>query len=310
MIIVTGSIAYDYILDFPGSYSDHILPDQIHKLNLSFIATKFEKRCGGTAGNASYALGLLKTPNTLFSWAGKDFGEYKEYFSKKGLDTSSVLIDKTKHTALGFAVTDKNDNQIWGYFYGAARNNISLKLDTVAKKGDFVLVGPTGSKETLAMIKQCVEQEMDYMFDPGFLLSDTKASDLELGVKNAKYIIGNDYEIESIKRRVKKWKECFKNKVIITTLGKKGSIIESPEGKINIRPMVVKKAVDPTGAGDAWRGGFLAGLSRGLDLKTCGQMGSVVSSYAVEVYGTQEYVYTIDEFKDRYRQNYGSELNL
>jgi adenosine kinase len=310
MIIVTGSIAYDYILDFPGRYGDHILPDQLHKINLSFITKRFEKRRGGTAGNASYCLGHLNTPHILFSYAGKDFTEYKKDFEKVKINTSKVLIDKSTFTATGFAITDKDDNQIWGYFYGAAENNSKLKLKTVAKKGDLVLAGPSGTKATMSIVDQCVKENLDYMFDPGFILTDVKPSELELGIRNAKYIIGNDYEIESIKRRVKNWQKYFAEKIIITTLGKDGALIETPKEKIKIKPVKVKKAVDPTGAGDAWRGGFLAGLERKFDLKTCGQMGALAAGYAVEVYGTQEYKYSIKQFEKRYFENYSSVLNL
>lgn len=310
MLIITGSIAYDYIMNFPGKYSDHILPDKIHSINISFILDNFERRRGGTAGNVSYALGLLNTPHILFSYAGKDFGEYKKTFNKAGIDLSNVLIDKKTYTATGFAIADKVHNQIWGYFYGAARNNQDLKLRIVAKKGDLVLAGPTGTKATMNMVNQCIKQKINYMFDPGFILTDATKKDLDLGVKHAKYIIGNDYEIEVIKKRVTKWRTYFKKKIVITTLGKEGSIIENLSGAIKIHPAKIKKAVDPTGAGDAWRGGFLAGLEIGFDLKTCGQMGAIASAYAVEGYGTQDYKYSLIQFKNRYRQNYNKMLKL
>src|SRR5437868_15138755 len=115
MLIITGTIAYDYIMDFPGSFADHILPKKIHKINLSFIVNKFAKRRGGTAGNVSYTLGLLQTPHVLFSYAGKDFEEYKNDFSKLGIDVSGVNIDPDDHTATGFAMTDNDQNQIWGF---------------------------------------------------------------------------------------------------------------------------------------------------------------------------------------------------
>lgn len=310
MIIVTGSVAYDYIMDYPDRFSDHILPEQIHKINLSFIVTQFQRRRGGVAGNISYSLGLLQTPHKLFSYAGKDFEEYNTAFKSLGIKTDSVQIDKDTYTATGFAMTDKVHNQIWGYFYGAAKRNKDLKLNTAAKKGDLVLAGPSGTEATMSMVNQCVRLGIDFMFDPGFILTDAKNEDLELGVKHAKYIIGNDYEIEVIKERVKNWREYFKKKTVITTLGKEGSVIETPKEKIKVKAVKVKKVVDPTGAGDAWRGGFLTGLEKGHNLKTCGQIGAVASGYAVEAYGTQEYKFTIGQFKKRYMQNYNSVLNL
>ncbi|MCL4417166.1 MAG: PfkB family carbohydrate kinase [Actinobacteria bacterium] len=310
MLIITGSIAYDYIMDFPGIFGDHIMPDKIHNINVSFIVNKFERRCGGVAGNISYNLGLLSTHHTLFSYAGKDFEEYKKHLEKVGVSTKNVLIDRSLHTATGFVMADKNHNQIWGYFYGAADNNYKLKLNSIAKKIDLVVVGPTGAKSSMNMVKQCIKSKTEYIFDPGFILTEVSDENLELGISHASIIIGNDYEITLIKRRVKKWKSLFKDKIIITTLGAKGSQIETGDKIISIKPVKPKKAVDPTGAGDAWRAGFLAGYQRGFDLKICGQMGSVASTYAIENYGTQEHHFTIEQFKKRYSQSYKTMLNL
>ena len=310
MIIVTGTIAYDYIMDFPGGFSDHILPEEIHKINLSFIVSKFAKRRGGTAGNVSYSLSLLATPYILFAVAGKDFDQYQNEFKKLGIDLSNVKIDKNEYTSTGFAMTDKNDNQIWGYFYGASEGIKDLNLETVAKIDDLVLIGPSGASGSMSFVNQCVTLGIPYMFDPGFILTQVSDEDLALGVRNAKIIIGNDYEITLVKERVKDWQEFFLRKTVITTLGAKGALIND-KGKIyEIEAIKPEKVVDPTGAGDAWRSGFLAGLEKGFDLKTCGQMGSVASVYAIEHYGTQEHTYTKEEFTQRYRQNYKALLKL
>ncbi len=304
MIIVTGSLAYDYIMDFPGSFSDHILPEKLHAINLSFIVNKFARHRGGTAGNVSYALGLLQTPHTLFSYGGKDFDAYKKDFKTFGIDTSHVAIDKNTYTSTGFAMTDKSDSQIWGFFYGASEKIEKLQLKTVAKKDDLVLIGPSGASGSLSLLKQCIAQGISYMFDPGFILTQVSDDDLSLGVAHATYLIGNDYEIGLIKSRVKDWENIFAKKIIITTLGEKGAIIEDRGQKQTIFPVKTENIMDPTGAGDAWRAGFLAGLSKNFDLKTCGQMGSLAAVFAVEAYGTQEYTYSIPAFKKRYRQVY------
>ncbi len=310
MLIITGTIAYDYIMDFPGVFSDHVLPNQLHNINLSFIVNRFEKRRGGTAGNVSYTLGLLKTPNKLFSTVGNDFQDYLKGFLKKKLNIEGIRIDSKSYTATGFAITDKNDNQIWGFFYGAAEENISLKLGKIAKKGDFVLIGPTGSRATMNMVHECIEKEVPYMFDPGFILTQVTNDDLLYGVKYAKYIVGNDYEINIIKDRIKNYRELFKNKIIITTLGAKGAVIEEKNKKIAIKPVKVNKIVDPTGAGDGWRAGFLAGLDKNFDIQTCGQMGSVASSFVLEKYGTQEHSFSLKEFCRKYKASFGSKIEL
>jgi adenosine kinase len=310
MLIITGSIAWDYIMDFPGSFSDHILPDQIHKINLSFIVKTFEKRRGGTAGNVSYTLGLLQTPHKLFSTAGKDFREYKAALTSLGIDTDNVKIHKETYTATGFGMTDKTDNQIWGFFYGANEFVDKLQLSTIANSNDLVLIGPQGAKGSISFVKQCVELKIPYMFDPGFILTQVSDKELEYGVSHARFTIGNDYEIALIKKRVKNFNSIIKDKIIITTLGEKGALIEADGQKIEIKLAKPEKVIDPSGAGDAWRAGFLAGLEKNLDLKTCGQMGAVSAVYAVENYGTQEHKYTIEDFTKRYKDTYNTKIIL
>lgn len=310
MIIVTGSLAYDYIMEFPGEFGDHILPEHTHNINLSFIVNRFAKHRGGTGGNVSYTMGLLKTPQILLSVAGKDFDEYNKEFDKIGIDTTHIHINKNEYTATAFAMTDKSNNQIWGFYNGAAAGNASLKIDLLAKKSDFVLIGPQGVDGSLSFIMQCIALKIPYMFDPGFVLTQISDSDLTLGISHADYIIGNEYELEVIGKRVNDFDSLTRDKTVITTLGEKGAKIAS-KGKIHgIAPVKVEKIASTTGAGDAWRGGFLSGFSRNFDLLTCGQIGAVAASFAVEHFGTQEHRYSVDEFQKRYRQTYNSLLEL
>jgi adenosine kinase len=310
MLIITGTIAYDYIMDFPGKFSEHILPEQIHNINLSFIVSNFERRRGGTAGNASYSLGLLDTPHILFSIAGKDFAEYKNAFQKMHISTSAVVVDKKRYTATGFAMTDNTNNQIWGYFYGAAEGIPDLQLTAVAKSGDLVLVGPSGAKGSLSLVSQCVALGIDYMFDPGFILTQVSDTDLAFGVKHAKYLIGNDYEINLIKSRVPQFAQIIKDKIVITTLAERGATIRQNNEEIFVPSATPERVVDPTGAGDSWRSGFLAGLVRGFNLEVCGRMGAVTASFVVEQYGTQEHKFTKRLFTNRYKKTYNQNLSL
>ncbi len=310
MIIVTGTLAYDYIMEFPGKFGEYILPKHTNNINLSFIVDKFAKHRGGTAGNVSYTMGLLKTPHLLFSYAGSDFEEYKKAFDALAIDTSHVVIDADVHTATGFAMTDASNNQIWGYYYGASGKTPSLKLETVAKPLDFIIIGPQGAKGSISFVKQCIELKIPYMFDPGFILTEVSDKDLTTGITHADFIIGNEYEIELIKTRVANFKLLSKNKTVITTLGDKGASINNQGKMYNIAPVKVKTVVSTTGAGDAWRGGFLSGYIRGQSMQTCGQIGAVAASYVVEHFGTQEHKYTLGEFQDRYRQTYDDLLKL
>ncbi len=310
MLIITGSIAYDYIMGFPGSFSDHILPEHTHNINLSFIVNSFAKRRGGTAGNMSYTLGLLQTKHVLFSCVGDDFEEYAKAFKQLHIDLSGVKIIPNDHTATGFAMADRNQNQIWGFYNGAAAKNTELKLNKIAKKSDLVVVGPQGAEGSLSFINQSVKLGIPYMFDPGFILTQVNNKDLEFGLKHASSIIGNEYEIILMQERIKSWKSVTKGKTIITTLGKKGATIASVGTTYTIPPAKANKVVTTTGAGDAWRGGFLAGIEKGYDLQTAGQMGAVAGSYAVEHVGTQDHEYTKSVFAKRYKETYNETLVL
>jgi len=310
MIIITGTIAYDYIMDFPGSFSDHILPDQIHNINLSFTVDKFAKRRGGTAGNTSYTLSLFKTPHVLLSAAGKDFDEYKKHFKKIGIDVSDVLIDRSQYSSTGFAMTDNKDNQIWGYFPGASRKLSELDLKKVAKKDDFVLIGPSGKVGTMSFIKQSIELRLNYMFDLGFTITSINKAELAYGISHATYIIGNDYEIAIMKQKLKDWKKILRDKIVITTLGEMGAQIQTKNKIIFIKPAIPKLVVDPTGAGDAYRAGFLTGIEEEFDLQTAGQMGAVAASFAIEHYGSQEHKFTKAQFVKRYEDTYNNKIKL
>lgn len=310
MLIVTGSLAYDYIMGFPGSFSDHILPEQTHNINVSFIVNQYAKRRGGTAGNVSYSLGLLQTPHTLFSYAGKDFDEYKKGLHAIGVKTNHVLIDHEDFTATGFAMADKKQNQIWGFYYGAAAKNTTLNLKKVAKKDDYVLIGPQGAEGSLSLIRQCVELEIPYMFDPGFILTQVNNKDLLFGLKHAETIIGNEYEMKVMNERVGSFDEIEKHSTVITTLGGKGATIDFKKKRYKIKPVKLEKPVVTTGAGDAWRGGYLAGITRGFDQQVSGQMGAVAASFAVEHFGTQDHAFTIKDFTKRYKTTYNETLKI
>jgi adenosine kinase len=310
MLIITGSLAYDYIMGFPGTFSDHILPEQTHNINVSFIVDNFAKRRGGTAGNVSYTLGLLGTPHVLFSYAGKDFADYKKQFNELGIKTNHVEIDENDYTATGFAMADKKQNQIWGFYYGAAARNATLDLKKVAKKTDYVLIGPQGADGSMSLVKQCVELGIPYMFDPGFILTQVTNKDLLFGLKHADTIIGNAFEMSTINTRIEHFADIEKSKTVITTLGEKGATIDLIKKRHKIKSVKVAKIGATTGAGDAWRAGYLAGRVRGFDYDISGRMGAVASSFAVEHVGTQDQKFTMKEFAKRYKETYNETLKI
>lgn len=290
-IVVTGSLAYDHIMSMPSSFSDHIMPDKIHILNVSFIMQTFRREFGGSAGN--------------------DFGPYFNHLkSLRFLDSSGVKVFKDLQTALGFVTTDKNDNQIWGFYEGAMKKCSNISLKKIINNEDFVVIAPNDPVAVIKFVRECVEKRVPYLYDPAFNIPHYGKRDLNFAIKNAAIIIGNDYEIELIKRRIGLKSLPKNNQVWITTLGSRGSLINEGKSEWQVPPAKPLNTSDPTGAGDAFRAGFLAGFLRGFPLEVCGKMGSLSAVYTVENYGTQTHKFTIKEFKERFAKNFKKKLNL
>jgi len=311
-VIVTGSIAYDHIMSMPGKFSDHIMPDKIHMLNVSFFMESLRKEFGGTGGNIAYSLAMLGTKTVLSGAVGDDFGPYGQHLRKvENLDVAGIKTFGKLATAQGFVMTDRDDNQIWGFYTGALRETAKVKIDKFLKRGVLLVVAPNDVAASMKYVKAAIKKGVPYMLDPAFNIPHFSVADLKLAVSGAEIVIGNDYEMELIKRRFKNSDLRIKNEQIrITTLGAKGSVIEQGGKKIKVRAAKVKKVVDPTGAGDAYRAGFVAGYVEGRTLDVCGQMGSVVAAYTVEKLGTQTRHMTKGGFTKRYGQNFGEGLRL
>jgi len=319
-LLVTGSLAFDFIMDFPGKFSDHIIPSKIHAINLSFLVSRINRQRGGTAGNIGYNLALLGVKPIILATAGNDFSDYRKFLESVGVDTSMVYIIKKGLTGRAFIFTDMVDNQITGFYPGAMKyaKELSLKNKEIFSKFTMVIIAPNEPEAMINFAKECQELGMDYLFDPGMQLPRLTDQDLRLGIEGAKIVIGNDYEIALIKKRLGKipmyityndrvLQHTSKSKVLITTLGEKGSIIESKGGKYEIPPAKPKAVLDPTGAGDAYRAGVLAGYLRGFPLGVCGKMGSVCAVYTVEKYGTTTHKFSIKQFCRRYKENFKDE---
>lgn len=324
MITVTGSLAFDYIMDFPGEFGDHIMPDKIHQLNLSFLVNTLNKQKGGTAGNIAYNLALLGSPVSILGTAGYDFSEYAKFLQDAGVDTSMIKIISMESTSTAFITTDKKDNQISAFYPGAMNEVKNLRIKSIPTPPKFVVISPTTPEAMTNFAKECQDFNIPYMFDPGMTLPRISDTELNIGINGATILIGNDYEISLLKDRLKISDKELLNQVnvLITTLGEKGSIIQtnglsnSPSrwaltpGRWLIKAAKPIEVLDPTGAGDAYRSGFLAGYIKGFDLKVCGQMGSIAACYAIEKYGTTSHKFTIQEFCERYKQNFGESLHL
>ena len=309
-VIVTGSVSFDQIMSMPGRFKDYLMPDKLHILNVSFLMETFRKEMGGTAGNQAYTLALLGWRAKLAATVGKDFGEYRKHLETAGVDLSLTQMFKNEVTANGFAMTDKTNNQIWGFYSGAMARAKNLSLKKIIKAEDWVVIAPNDPKAMENYVEECVAAKCRFLFDPAFQIPRLKLSVLKKGVMKAAILIGNDYEISLLRKRLKLTKsQILKSGVVlVTTYGEKGSMIEKGFEAIKIPAAKPENNSDPTGAGDAYRAGFLAGYLKGLPLSACGRMGAVAAIYTVEKYGTQSHKFTLTEFKKRYKSNFKEEL--
>lgn len=312
MIVVTGSLAFDFIFNFPGRFGDHIMPDKVHEINLSFIVDKFEKRFGGTAGNIAYNLSLLGVRSAIVGTVGNDFTEYRSWLLKNKISLKYLKTVKKENSSTGFVMNDKANNQIWGYSYGALKHGAKMSLSKIKEPVSLLVISANFKDSFLNFTNQTIELDIPYLYDFGMLLTDLKKAELVKGVLNSQIAIGNDYEISLMMKKTGLSKKDIlkKTEVLITTLGEKGSLIETKNKKLKIPAAKPYKVVDPTGAGDAYRAGFLAGMLRGFDLGSCGKIGSVAAVYAVERYGTQEHSYKMDDFTKRFKNNYNKDLDF
>ena len=304
-VVVTGSLAFDHIMNLPGSFSDYILPDKIHSLNVSFLVDTLRKEFGGTGGNIAYNLALLGIKTELVAAVGSDGSEYVSWLVKNKVGIEGVKKFSDVLTACGFVITDRKDNQIWNFYGGAMRRAKELSLQSIKVKSQLVVIAPNDPQAMIAYVKECQKKNWDYLFDPAFYIPTLGKEDLAMATRGAKIVVGNDYEMEMLKRKVAngKWRMA-NSQILITTLGEQGSVVRQGESEWRIPAAKVGVVVDPTGAGDAYRAGFVAGYLQGLALKVCGRMGAVCAAYTVEKYGTQTHKFNRKEFKQRYAANF------
>jgi adenosine kinase len=310
MVLCTGSIAYDYILTFKGRFKDHILLDKTHILNLSFLVDDLQKRKGGVAGNYAYNLSLLGHPAAVLATAGADAVEYRDWLEAQGIDCRGLRLLAGEMSATGFTTTDMDANQLTGYYGGAMWRAAMLGLDDGPPDVDAVIIGPNDPAAMKRLVLECRERSVPFVFDPAHQLPMMDGAAVTDGIAGAWIVIGNDYELELIQERTKRDMEGLLDlaEIVVTTLGRHGSRITTREGSVEIPAAPAAREKDPTGAGDAYRSGLVAGLLRGLDLAAAGRVASLAATYAVEQVGTIEHSYTREEFSVRCRDCFGLDL--
>ena len=307
-IYVSGSLAYDRIMDFPGRFADHILPEKIHVLNVCFMVNGLKEKYGGTAGNIAYSLSLLDEKPVILATCGNDFSRYREYLEKLDLPLHGIKTIPEVFTAGAYITTDMADNQITGFNPGAMNFTSDYAFDGLDPKNALAIVSPGSLDDMRIYCRQYKEMGVPYIIDPGQSIPALSGEDMTEMITGSEILITNDYELEMITQATGLTRAGLlkRTKTIITTLGEMGSRVVTQDEEITIHAAKPDKVSDPTGAGDAYRSGLLKGLATGKNLLDAAKMGSTSASFAVEHYGTQEHHFTMADFEARYQANYGS----
>lgn len=318
-VAVTGSMAFDYIMSFPGRFADHILPDQIQILSVSFLVDSMRRERGGTAGNIAYNLALLNQPVLLMAAVGQDAPEYIAALRERGVDTSGVLQLPMDFTASFFVSTDQVNNQIASFYTGAmAKANQISFAEQDYRRITTAIISPNDPQAMVKYVRECQELNIPYIYDPSQQIPRLAAADLIDGIAGAKVLIVNDYEFEMVKKQTNLNEPDIQKMVetLIITKGEKGSIIRTTvDGQerfreISIPPARPSRVVEPTGVGDAYRAGLITGITRGYSWEVSGRLGSVAAVYVLEQHGTQRHTFTRGQFAERYRAIFGDTPEL
>ena len=308
-IFISGSLAYDRILDFKGLFGDHILPEKIHDINVSFYVDDLEESFGGTAGNIAYTLALLEDSPVILANAGKDFEPYRAWMASHHIDTGRIHIDGNIRTAFATVMTDQKYNQISAFYPGAMQEPYALDPRSIDKDA-FVIVAPGNLEDMRAVPQFCRENNIAFMFDPGQQITSLTGDNLKEGIEGSKVCIVNDYELAMVTKKTG-WSvdEILKHtEILVTTFGANGSEVRKSGMIFKVPPAISKNTSDPTGAGDAYRAGFTHALLRGWPLETAAKLASVVACYTVEMKGTQTHIFNPVSLAARYKQNFSEDL--
>ncbi len=311
MIHISGSIAYDRIMTFPGKFEEHILPEKLSSINISFQVDSLVEKRGGTAGNIAYNLALLGEKSYTYSAVGNDFNSYGFAFNKLGIPLDFINVYEDNFTASCYITTDRAANQITAFSPAAMLNTLTeAQYPKANPEKDWAIVAPGNIVDMVNLSRHYAKNNIKTIFDPGQQIVVLPVEDLKECIGRCEILIGNDYEIAKMASSLNKTHEELAASVpyLITTLAKEGSKIEGAKfGKrVDIAPAKEVAIVDPTGCGDGYRAGLLKGLHSGIDIVQSAQLASVTASYCIEKNGTQEHTIEKNEFETRYRSVYNS----
>ncbi len=312
-IAVTGSIATDHLMTFEGRFADSLVVDQLDKISLSFLVNDLEIRRGGIAANIAFGMACLGLRPVLVGAVGQDFEEYRSWLDRHGVDTSAVHVSELKHTARFVCTTDSDHAQIASFYAGAMTDAREIELGPIAARLDgldLVLIGANDPAAMLRHTDECRQRGLAFAADPSQQLAWMDGEQIRQLVEGATYLLTNEYEAALTEQKTG-WTAAdilARVDVRVTTLGPSGVVIERRgEDPIKVGCAAEERKADPTGVGDGFRAGFLAGVAWGLPLERAAQVGSLVATHVIETVGTQEYVLSQRRFLDRLAEAYGDD---
>ncbi len=310
---VAGSVGLDHLMTFSGKFTDSFVAGSLEKVSLSFLVDSLDVRRGGCAANICYGMGVLGLNPVLIAAVGKDWPDYEAWLSRHGVDTSHALVSTSLYTAHFMVTTDDDLNQIASFFPGAMSEARNIELGPIMEKTgrfDMVVISPDDPEAMLHHSDVCRSQGIAFAADPSQQMARMSGEEIKLLIDGASYLFLNEYELALAMQKTG-WsdREILEHvKIRVVTLGSKGAKVESAAGEfVQVGVPQEKSKTDPTGVGDSFRSGFIAGLAWGLGHERCAQLGSLIATYVIETMGTQEYRFTSAEFLARFHDAYGAQ---
>lgn len=308
-VVVTGSIAYDYLMFFAGEFAEHFLEEQLQTLSVSFLVDSLRRERGGTAPNIAYTLALLKGRPLVMATAGQDFDSYRTWLEEHGVDTSAIVEIEGEYCASFFANVDEVQNQIGAFYAGAMAYASRLSFARHAPDAELAIISPNEPAAMRAYVEECKALSLPYIYDPSQQTIRLSAEDLTAGIDGCYLLTVNEYELSMIREKTGMSEDEILDRAggLLITRGKTGSEIMVDGERYSIPAVPPHNVVEPTGAGDAFRAGLLRGIQLGLPWSVSGRMGALAATYVLENMGTQNHHFTLDEFVDRFREHFDDE---
>jgi adenosine kinase len=305
-IVLTGSIAYDYLMSFPGRFRDHILADHLHSISLSFLVDTLVRRRGGIAANIAFTLALLGEQPRVMATVGEDFGEYREWLECHGVDTSAIQTIPGLFTASYFVNTDRTNAQIASFYTGAMARASDLRFADLPSKPELVMVSANDPAAMASYVRECESSGIPYLYDPSQQIVRLEPEALREGIVGCRGLFVNDYEFALIEDKIGLSVESAADAagLVVITRGAEGADLHTSGGPMHIPAVAPRSIADPTGVGDAFRAGFLKGYLHDLGLECCGRMGVLAATYCLENEGPQGHHFTLPEFVARFRETF------